>query len=935
MIGRQLGRYRVDSKLGAGGMGEVYLGEDTRLGRPVAIKILAATEALDAGRRKRLEREASALSRLNHPNIATVYDFDRVDDLDYLVMEYVEGESLAHRLARGELPEKEVRRWGSQIAEALSEAHALGVLHRDIKPQNIMITQQHQAKVLDFGLAKLSEGEHELASAATATADGSVVGTMPYIAPECLRGGTADERSEVFGLGAVLYEMATGRRAFAADTVPQLIDKILHEDPPAVTALNRQMSPALQQCIEKCLDKDPERRYQSAREVSVDLQRFDSFESSGSHSIHVPARPRTRWARLAIPTIALAAVAAWAIVWFGSSEPALSFAARDFILVAEFENQTEDPRLDAALQTAFLTSLEQSVYANVYPRSRIAGVLKRMGRPDSLRVDEELGREICARADIRGLVTASIGRVGQRFSLSARLIDPATGESVRSYVENADGEDQILETLESICQDLRRDLGESLASIRTNSAPLFEVTTASLDALRLYAEGIAAWSHIQTDLAKELLEQAIELDPDFAMAHAALGAHYYSFVYNDTEKGEYHYRRALEVVDRVTERERRIIETEFAAHRDHLDEARRLYRAYLTLYPDDLGMQQGLAKLLMGSERYDEASAAYGEVLRIEPDDASANVNFGACQAGLGNYAIALASYEKAFEFEPSWRTWGNINHEYGFFQARLGRADEARTTFEDAMAVSPDNHQPHRSLGMLLFYEGKVGAARREFDEAIKLSTRGNLELSSSRNYVLGSLTSGWEGNTERRVQELSRAAQFLEGRGPQPSWWVRVGIEQARCGELAAAESALRKVEEQSDPKNEGHRADMLRLRGEILCARDDVAAGIELLEESMRLRTGVAGWESIAFAQLRRGKREAAMAALRGFLEAPLNPIGFEPQLRWQEAHLRLAEIYIERGQSELGIPLLDSILEQWSEADADFALAAEARELRGRI
>ena len=935
MIGRLLGRYRVDSKIGAGGMGEVYLGEDTRLGRPVAIKVLAPRGTLDAGHRKRLKREATAMSRLNHPNIATVYDFNRVDDIDYLVMEYVQGETLADRIRSGGLQEKDIRRWGSQIADAMAEAHALGVLHRDIKPQNIMITPQHQAKVLDFGLAKLSIGEHDVASAITATVDGNVVGTMPYIAPECLSGSAADDRADIFALGAVLYEMATGHRAFKADTSPQLIDKILHEEPPAASALNRKISPALERCIEKCLDKDPERRYQSAREISVDLQRFDEFESSGSHAGREPAHRQLRWSRFAIPSIAVVAAAALAIIWFGSSEPALSFAARDWILLTDFENQTGDTRYDAAIQTAFLTSLEQSLHANVYPRSRVATVLRRMGREFDLPVDEELGREICLRADIRGLVTASMGQVGQQFVLSAQLIDPSTGERVRSYVEHADGEDEILKTLESISKHLRRDLGESLASIHSHNEPLLEVTTASLDALRFFAEGVSAWQRIDTRLATELLHQAIELDSDFAMAHAALGAQYYSHVYNDSEKGEYHYRRALELVDRVTDRERRIIETEFAAHRDHLDEASRLYRAYLTLYPDDLQMQQGLAKLLMNSNLYEEAIAVYEEVLRIEPDDAAANINFGACHAGLGHYEIAVTSYERAFEFEPSWQDWGNINHEYGFFQVRLGRRDKARAVFDHAAEANPDNHGPHRSLGLLALYEGKIAEARRQFDKTIELSQGDDMRLSRSRNYLFASFTSRWEGDPVRSVEELSHAAQLLAETGPQATWWFRIGTEQARCGNQASAEDALRMAEEQIDPENDTHQAGLLRLRGEVVLASGDFSRGIELLDASMLKHPLPATSESLACAYAQQGSSDNALTALRTFVTELPVPIGWEPQIRWQEAHVLLATIYIEREQPELAIPLLDSILESWSGADPDFTLAIQARELRARI
>ena len=423
--------------------------------------------------------------------------------------------------------------------------------------------------------------------------------------------------------------------------------------------------------------------------------------------------------------------------------------------------------------------------------------------------------------------------------------------------------------------------------------------------------------------------------PDFGMALAGVGANYYSQLYNDSEKGEYHYRRALELVDRVTDRERRIIETEFAAHRDHLDEASRLYRAFLTLYPDDLMMQLGYAKLLMGNRRYEDAAAAYGEVLRIEPDDASANINYGACQAGLGNYEIAVVSYERAFEFEPAWQDWGNINHEYGFFYVRLGRMDQARAIFDHASAANPANHGPHRSLGLLALFEGRIGEARRQFDTTIELSQGDDLRLSRSRNYLFASLTSRWEGDPQRHVEELSRAAQLLGELGPQPNWWFRIGIEQALCGELSQAKQTLRLAGEQIDPKNDAHQAGLLRLRGEVALAEGDFDGGIELLEASIREYPMPATSESLAFAYTRQGVSDDAVAALRAFVEEPPIPVGWEPQMRWQEAHVVLAAMYVEREQPELAIPLLDSILESWSGADPDFALAIEARELRERL
>ena len=279
MIGKTISRYRVTAKLGAGGMGEVYLAHDERLERDVALKVLPAETLADEVARKRFRKEALALSKLNHPNIATIYDFDTQDGVDFLVMEYVEGTTLSEKLSNGPLSEEEATKLGRQVAYALEEAHEHGVIHRDLKPGNVMVTPKGQAKVLDFGLTKLVQPVSETALTESLTETPAAAGTLPYMAPEQLQGRQVDARTDIHALGLLLYEMSTGRRAFREELTTRLADAILHRAPVTPRAINARVSPELERIILKCLEKDPENRYQSAKEIGVDLRRLGTSAS--------------------------------------------------------------------------------------------------------------------------------------------------------------------------------------------------------------------------------------------------------------------------------------------------------------------------------------------------------------------------------------------------------------------------------------------------------------------------------------------------------------------------------------------------------------------------------------------------------------------------------------------------------------------------------
>jgi Tol biopolymer transport system component/predicted Ser/Thr protein kinase len=319
MIGKTLAHYRIVEKIGAGGMGEVYRARDEHLGRDVALKVLPTGTLADEHARKRFRKEAQALSKLNHPNIATVFDFDTQDGTDFLVMELVEGMTLSDKLAGGPLPEKEITRLGMQLAEALEEAHERGVVHRDLKPGNVMVTPKGQAKILDFGLAKLLRPVSETATTESFTETQGVAGTLPYMAPEQLRGSAPDHRSDIYSFGVVLYEMATGQRPFQERLATALANDIINKPPPPPGRLRPDLSSRLEETILKALEKEPEDRYQSAKEIAVDLRRLKRDTDSGRAAVAgaagVAAPTKKRW-RVLASVAALVALVIGGAAWF-------------------------------------------------------------------------------------------------------------------------------------------------------------------------------------------------------------------------------------------------------------------------------------------------------------------------------------------------------------------------------------------------------------------------------------------------------------------------------------------------------------------------------------------------------------------------------------------------------------------------------------------
>ncbi|MBM3789386.1 MAG: tetratricopeptide repeat protein, partial [Acidobacteria bacterium] len=447
-------------------------------------------------------------------------------------------------------------------------------------------------------------------------------------------------------------------------------------------------------------------------------------------SLTSPTRPpdagvrtgRSRaWLSIGAPAAFLLLLGLGAIWYYRSSSSAvITFAPRDYVLVADLENHTGDPLFDRSLWTAFTIGLQQSTHANVVSRSRMEAALHRMGKAPDVRIDENLGREICHRENVKLLAVPGLTRFGSEYGLSVRLVDPQGGETLRAYLEKARSQDEILMSLGKVTGEIRRDLGESLASVRRSDRPLPRVTTASLQALRSYAMGAHLWSQRQYEAALKSFESAIQLDPDFAMAHAALASAYLSHIYFAPAKGKEHYDRALNRGDRITERERMFIQASYHGSLNRVEEASAHYRRYLAAYPDDLPARQMFGNLLMRNDRMQEAVEQFEAVVRVTPEDAAAHLGLAGCSRLLGKAEEALDHYAEAFRLEPDWSVSGNINHEYGFGWVQNGKPAKAREVFLSALNRPNMRHRVLRSLALLNMYEGKYREAREQLREAI-----------------------------------------------------------------------------------------------------------------------------------------------------------------------------------------------------------------------
>jgi eukaryotic-like serine/threonine-protein kinase len=776
MIPETLSHFRILEEIGAGGMGVVYRAHDEHLDRDVALKVLPAGLLADESARRRFRREALALARLNHPNVGAVYEFGGQDGVDFLVMELVSGVSLNARLSSGPLPGDEVLRLGTQLAEGLEEAHAQGIIHRDLKPGNLRLTTDGRLKILDFGLAEWLNAESDAAPTITAVTSTHVSGTIPYMAPEQLRGHKADARTDVYAVGAVLYEMATGKRPFAGASGPQLIGAILEAPVAPPRSHNRRLSPGLEFVILKAVEKNPSRRYQSVRDLRVDLERLSQgaaprFRShrfgwavagSGALLLLVGLLAgfnaggwRERFAQRALPT---------------ASTP--SIKARRSLAVLGFKNLSGNPD-EAWISTALSEMLATEMAAGGHLRTIPGEDVARMKLDLSLSDADTFGRDTLQRIRahlgsdlvVLGSYLALGEGAGGRIRLDFRLQDTAAGETVAA-VSKTGTENELLDLISGTGAELRQKLGVEEVS-PSQASDVRASLPSNNEAARLYAEGLAKLRVFEGRQARDLLEKAVAADPAHALAHSALAAAWSSSGY-DTRAQE-QAKQAMDLSARLSREERLSIEGRYRELTRDWPKAIEIYRALWGFFPDNLdyGLRLSAAQVSAGVAK--DAFAVIDGLRRLPPpagDDARIDLAESQAAGSLGDFKRAQESARRA---ETKGRGRGarlvvaQARAAEGFALERLGQLDAATAAFADAQALfsaAGDTVGAATAIqmnGNVLSDKGDFAAARNAYGDALAVFRRlgAQQRVASSLNNI---------GNVFYNQGDLAQARTYYE---------------------------------------------------------------------------------------------------------------------------------------------------------------------------
>jgi serine/threonine protein kinase/tetratricopeptide (TPR) repeat protein len=939
LVGRVISHYRILSSLGSGGMGVVYEAEDLRLGRHVAVKLLPESKLGESKLSLRLEQEARAISFLNHPNICTLYEVEEYEGKPVIVMELLEGETLEQRLKAEQIPLPLMLQWGVEVADALEAAHTRGIIHRDIKPANIFITRRGVAKVLDFGLAKqsLDTPHANVTDEAPLTSLGVIPGTTPFLSPEQIRGDELDGRSDVFSLAGVLYEMATGKRAFAEKNMVLTMEAILNKQPVPPQEINPELPSEFARIITKALQKDPTQRYQSAAALRDDLQQLKRAMESGQQ-IAMPvaatfpetppkrlqAHRQLRWI-LGVVTLLLVVGLLYGFMHRRSVHASSRLTDTDTIVLADFANTTGDSVFDGSLKQGLSIALSQSPFLNVVSERKVRTTLKLMTQPPNAPLTNELAQEVCQRTGSKAYVASTIASLGSEYVIGLRAENCQNGEILAQEQVTARNKEEVISALGTAASRLRSALGESISSVQKLDVPLREATTSSLDALKEYTVGGQAESEKGTNAGIQHYQRAIEIDPLFARAYSSLSAKYFDA--GESALAAKAAAKAYELRGHGTELEQVQIESSYYAFTTgDLEKAAVAYQRYVEIRPRSPSPHSSLAYVYAQMGQKEKSLTEALEALRLAPN-AVQYTNVVSAYLALTRLKDAKAALAEAWAQKMDLP----LNHNNSYLVAFL---EGDRTTMDREVTWAMGNPEVEAILlyseACTQSYFGELKKSRQILNRASRSALSADLKETAASYRADGAIHEALYGNggeAERvlRTLPISSSGQDLQ---------AAAGMAYAFAGDRVRSQSLADLLAKQY-PENTLVQFNYLPvIRGQIALNGNHPVEAIKILEDALRYELGqpaqvisLNGYPVFVRGEAYLASHDGAAAAAefqkildnRGMsLNEPIAVL----------AHLGLARAAVLRGDLESARTYYQNFFGLWKDADPDIPILKRA-------
>ena len=974
MIGQTIAQYKILEKLGEGGMGVVYKAHDTKLNREVALKFLPPHMSTGGVERERFLQEAQAAAALNHPNICVIYDIKEDPEKPFIVMEYIDGATIRTKLESGPMKMDDALRYAIQIGEALQEAHSKGIVHRDIKADNIMINSKGQVKVMDFGLAKL-RGSLKL------TRTSSTVGTLAYMAPEQLQGGEVDARSDIFSFGVLLYELLTRQFPFRGDHEAAMMYSIVNEEPESIAKYIPDVSSELVHIFGRALEKNPEDRYQSIHDMVIDLRRLKK-DSTRVHRTSMPAMPitsradvRSSTADTPTSTVSIESETSKkknrSLVYGGAAVLVLLLGVAGYyfmrggdvsgvrvpIVIADFVNETKEPELDG-LSGMLITALEQSRRLDVLPRSRMYDILKVLGKNAVDRVDESLGKEICNQAGINSLMLASIRKFGKVYTIDLKVVDPKEGKYLFAATETGEGQESIPGLLDKLSQKTREGFRENRAEIQSASKNVAEITTSNMQAYQHFFQGEQLMNRVKYVEAQEEYRKAVALDSTFGLAYYRL-AYAISWEAGGQERAKASIEKSIANIDRIPEKERYLARAIQAEIYEGFTAGISVLREMEKVYPNDKEMLYNIGDWSYHNSDLKAAADYLERVLAMDPTMERAlehlswtyrdirqnekmldvTKRYVAVAGSVEAYDLLMQSYmglkrldegmktlQQARDLFPSnFQLSGTIADVHTYKEDYDGAESELLPLVQENQPLQARCYASER-LAIVSIYRGKYQESMVHLDKAIELYWQLRDTVGASRAMMHKALMLVLQKNDMKSAITLAEKTYSVQSRTQNTEYWAFLAELYVFRKDVPSAENIFMKRFNTIHWVDPFYRALIYTTNHE--CTTAETYLDTMLNENRGFKHLNIFILYPVAVCEFESGLFDNALAHL-ALLQETLSNTGGWRGLYYPKSFLLMGKIYDKKGDKKLAAANYEKFLSLWKDADKDLPELIDAK------